>query len=368
MASKVTELRGRATEIAHHPRTRKVAIWLVAIVVAFGILAGLVAPPLLRGKLASELSTKLHRQVSIEQIRINPFAMSVTVRGFLDEGTPGIRDCGSPLTNSTQTWNFNPYFAGHLFLKKSAWSNPTSTVVRNEDHTYNFTDLIDEFTKGPPEPKGPPAPTPRFALNNIQLLDGKIDFDDRPEQTKHAITSIKIGVPFISSIPSQVEIKVQPAFYALVNGAPFQIDGEAKPFKDSRESTIHLDIDKLQIPKYVEYSPVELNFKVPSGQLNTKLTVAFRTIKDKPSVLSISGDVGIKELLLQEKTDAPLLNLPAFDVVIDDVEVFAKQATLKSVKLQVAGAACDPQPRRDREPDLADSREQNRKGAGTENQ
>ena len=83
MASKITELRDRATEIVHHPRTRKVAIWLVAIVVAFGILAGLVAPPLLRGKLASELSTKLHRQVSIEQIRINPFAMSVTVRGFL---------------------------------------------------------------------------------------------------------------------------------------------------------------------------------------------------------------------------------------------------------------------------------------------
>ena len=146
-------------------------------------------------------------------------------------------------------------------------------MVRNEDRTYNFTDLIDEFTKEPPGPKSPPGPTPRFALNNIQILDGKIDFDDRPEQTKHTISAIKIGVPFISSIPSQVDITVQPAFYALVNGAPFQIDGETKPFKDSRESTIHLDIDKLQIPKYVEYSPVDLNFKVPSGQLNSKLTV-----------------------------------------------------------------------------------------------
>ena len=145
---------------------------------------------------------------------------------------------------------------------------------------------------------------------------------------------MKIGVPFISSIPSHVEIKVQPAFYALVNGAPFQIDGETKPFKDSRESTIHLNIDKLQIPKYVEYSPVELNFKVPSGQLNSKLTVTFRTSKDKPSVLSISGNVGVEDFVLREKTDTPLLNLPAFDVVIDDVEVFAKQATLKSVKVQ----------------------------------
>ena len=211
---------------------------------------------------------------------------------------------------------------------------PYINLVRNEDRTYNFTDLIDEFTKGPPGPKSPPGPTPRFALNNIEILDGKIDFDDRPEQTKHTVSAIKIGVPFISSIPSHVDIKVQPAFYALVNGAPFQIDGETKPFKDSRESTIHLNIDKLQIPKYVEYSPVELNFKVPSGQLNSKLTVTFRTIKDKPSVLSISGNVGVADFVLREKTDTPLLNLPAFDVVIDDVEVFAKQATLKSVKVQ----------------------------------
>ena len=333
MAVEITELRSRVTEIARRPRTRKIAIWLVAIVVAFGIIAGLVAPPLLRGKLASELSTKLHRQVSIEQIRINPFAMSVTVRGFLMKERQG----------SATAVSFDELYANlelaSLFrwgpvLKEIRLVKPYINVVRNEDRTYNFTDLIDEFTKGPPEPKGPPGPTPRFALNNIQVLDGKIDFDDRPEQTKHSITSIKIGVPFISSIPSQVEIKVQPAFYALVNGAPFQIDGETKPFKDSRESTIHIDIDKLQIPKYVEYSPIEPNFKVPSGQLNSKLVVTFKTSKDKPSVLSISGNVGVADFVLHEKTDTLLLNLPALDVVIDDVEVFAKQATVKSVKVQ----------------------------------
>ena len=275
------------------------------------------APPLLRGKLASELSTKLHRQVSIEQIRINPFAMSVTVRGFLMKERQGSATAVS-FDELYANLELTSLFRWAPVLKEIRLVKPYINVVRNEDRSYNFTDLIDEFTKGPPEPKGPPGPTPRFALNNIQVLDGKIDFDDRPEQTKHSITAIKIGVPFISSIPSQVEIKVQPAFYALVNGAPFQIDGETKPFEDSHESTIHIDIDKLQIPKYVEYSPVDLNFKVPSGQLNTKLTVTFRTSKDKPSVLSISGDVGIKDLLLQEKTDAPLLKLPALDVVIDD--------------------------------------------------
>ncbi len=327
MANPTQTIRARATALARAPRTRKIAIWVISIVVAIGILGALVAPYLLRGVLADQLTAKLHRQVSIQQIRINPFAMSVTVRGFLMKERQG----------SATAVSFDELYANLELQSLFRWGpvlnqirlvKPYVNLIRNEDRTYNFTDLIDEFTKGPP------GPTPRFALNNIQVLDGKIDFDDRPEQTKHTISAIKIGVPFVSSIPSHVEINVQPAFYALVNDAPVQIDGETKPFKDSRESTIQLDIDNLQIPKYLEYSPVELNFKVPSGQLDGKLTASFRTSKDKPAELSISGNVGIKELKLQEKNDAPLLNLLSFDVVIDAVEVFAQKASLKSVKVE----------------------------------
>jgi uncharacterized protein involved in outer membrane biogenesis len=330
MAPKITELRGRATKIARHPRTRKIAIWVAAILALIGISA-FGAPPLLKGKIAAELAKTFHREVSIEQIWFNPFTMSLTVRGFLVKERQGSATAVS-FDELYANLELQSLFRWAPVFKEVRLTKPYISLIRNQDRSYNFTDLIDEFTKGPP--KEPPAPTPRFAVNNIQVLDGKIDFDDRPEHTKHVVSAIKIGVPFISSIPSQVDITVQPELHALVNDAPLDIDGETKPFKDTRESTIRLDIDKLQIPKYVEYSPVELNFKVPSGQLNSKLTVTFRTIKDKPSVLSVSGNVGVADLVLREKADTPLLNLPAFDVVIDDVEVFAKQANLKSVKVQ----------------------------------
>jgi len=44
MASKITELRGRATELARHPRTKKLAIWFVSVVVAIGVLAPWLRP------------------------------------------------------------------------------------------------------------------------------------------------------------------------------------------------------------------------------------------------------------------------------------------------------------------------------------
>ena len=333
MALDVTQVRESAIHVARHPRTRKIAIWIAAIFVAIGVLLGLVAPPLLRGKIASTLTDKLHRQVSVEQIRFNPYTLTATIRGFLIK-EPQSETPAFSFDELLVNLEMRSLFRLAPVIKELRLVKPYFHVVRNEDHTYNFSDLINEFTKETPGPKKPPGPTPRFALNNIQILDGKIDFDDRPEQTKHVISAIKLGVPFISSIPSQVDITVQPSLYALVNGAPFEINGQTKPFKDSHESTIHLDIDKLELPKYVEYSPVDLNFKVPSGQLDAKLTAAFRTLKDKPSMLSISGNVGLKQLTLQDKNDAPLLTLPAFDLVVDDIEVFSQKAALKSIKVE----------------------------------
>jgi hypothetical protein len=316
----------RALTVARHRRTRKIALWTIAIIAGFGILLGLVAPPLLRGKLAAELSTKLHRQVSIEQIKINPYAMTVALRGFV------MKERQSP----TVAMSFDELFVNldirSLFriapvIEELRLAKPYLSVVRRDDGKYNFQDLIDEFTSGPP------GPTPRFALHNIEIIDGKIDFDDRPEQTKHNITGLKIGLPFISSLPSQVDIKVKPELAAVVNGAPFHLVGDTtSPFKDTLESTLGLDIDKLEIAKYLEYSPVALNFKINSGQLNGKINATFKTVKKNPTVLTLSGDLGVSALEMQQSGGAPLLKLPSFDVLIDSFEVFGNKAALKSVK------------------------------------
>ena len=169
-------------------------------------------------------------------------------------------------------------------------------------------------------------------MNNIEVVDGKVDFDDRPEKTKHSVTQIKIGVPFISSLPSYVDITVKPEFSAVVNGAPFHLAGDTKPFKESRESTLAIDIDKLEIAKYLEYSPVGLNFTLPSGQLSGKLTAGFRTSTNNPSVLSITGNLGIKDLDMRQTGGAPLLKLPSIEVLIEAFQVFANKMALKSIK------------------------------------
>ena len=326
MAPVAADLRTKAATIIRHPRTRKVAIWLVASVVTVSVLVGLVAPPLLRGKIAGELSKKLHRPVTIEQIKINPYTLTVTVRGFL------MREKQGPVP----ALSFDELFVNLELrslmrlapvIEELRLVKPYVNLVRYQDSKYNVQDLIDEFTSGPS------GPTPRFALNNIQVIDGKIDFDDQPEQTKHSITALKIGVPFISSLPSDVEIKVKPEFAAVINGAPFYLAGDSTtPFKDSLESTLSIKLDKLEIAKYLEYSPVTLNFKVPSGQLSGKVTATFKSAAKTGSTLALSGNLNVDALEMLQPSAAPLLKLPHFDVVVDPFEVFANKISLKSIK------------------------------------
>ncbi|HXG52511.1 MAG TPA: DUF748 domain-containing protein [candidate division Zixibacteria bacterium] len=324
MAFSGTELRRRAAAILFHPRARRLLIWCVAILAAPGLLS-LAAPWLLRDRIAAELSSRLHRRVTIEQIRLNPYALSVTIRGLAVRDRQDQTTALSVSEAYVNLESLSLFYRGPV-IKELRVVGPYLHLIRNEDRTYNFTDLIREFTQGPP---GPP---PRFSLNNVEIVDGRIELDDLPEGVKHEVTALKLGVPFVSSLPYYADIKVRPVFSAIVNGAPVKIEAETRPFGASRESTIHLDIDNLQPAKYLEYSPVDLDFGVPAGRIDGRLTVSFRSPRGKPAALVLSGRLDFQDFAVRGKDGAPILTLPKLEVAIDAIEVFARKAALKAVR------------------------------------
>jgi hypothetical protein len=307
-----------------------IAVFLVLFTVA-GFFA---VPPLARYYLAKELTALLDRQVTVEDVDLNPFSMVAAVRGLSIKE----RDASEVFASFSElkvNLQAESLYRRAPILREVKLTNPYVHVVRNPDgRSYNFSDLIGKFSRPKASPSEEPGEEPRFSLNNVQIVNGRIEIDDRPEHARHSVREINVAIPFLSSLPYRVEDYVQPSFSARVNETPFSLQGRTKPFKDTLETSVDIDIEKLNIPRYMEYVPLDLAFRVPSGLLDSKLTVSFVRSASRPPVLLVKGSVDLHQFSLAELDGQPLLNLQNIDVPVNAIDVFGRKYQFGTIALQ----------------------------------
>ncbi len=300
-------------ELAGKPAVRKALIGLASAIALVAIVGFLALPPIVRSVVEKQATRALHRKTTLREVRINPFTLSISLRGLAvaDRETGGEFLSFEELFVDAQlasAWHRGPV------LREITLRSPRITVVRKADGRYNFSDLVDEFTGKPSPPDSKPL---RFSFNNIRIIDGAFDFDDRPKKTRHAVRHIALSVPFLSNLPYYVDSYVQPAFSADVNGRPVALTGRTRPFSDARETSFAMDIRDFDLPYYLEYSPVPLKFKVPSGAIDVKATLFFTRKKNAPPTVVLSGALALKDFRITDRGDLPVLSVPRLDIPLE---------------------------------------------------
>src|SRR3972149_10832088 len=313
------------------PRAKKILIGLITFFVVFTLVGFFALPPILKSILTKQLSENLHRAVTIDQIRFNPYTLSISVRGLT------IKDKGSSETFVSFGeifLNFQSFSALRMALifGEIRFTQPYIKITRNQDESYNFSDILEKKESKPPE-KGTSKPL-RFSLNNIRIENGSIDFWDGPKQIKHTVRELNIGVPFVSNIPSYINRFVQPHFSAKINDTPYVLEGTTKPFADSLETSFDINIKDLDIPYYLVYAPTKMNFKIVSAYLDTQTKLSFIETKDKKPSITVSGNVSLKKVAVDDGKNKPLLRLPLLGVSIAPSEPITKVIHLSKISIQ----------------------------------
>ena len=246
-------------------------LWALAGLLVLLAAAGFFAvPPILKSRLEETLSQVLHRKVTVEAVRVNPFAPSVTVRGLsVRERTGDAPFARFDELYANAAWRSIFYLAP--VVDEITLVKPQLRLVRNADRTYNFQDLLDEFMARPKSD----APMPKFAIFNIRLVDGRVDFDDRVEQEKHEVSDLRIGVPFLSSLPADAEINVAPELSMMVNGALLSLTGEALPFQGTHTAVLNLDVHSVNLTRLTDYLPFQPRAKLTDAVLDARIRIAF---------------------------------------------------------------------------------------------
>ncbi len=310
-------------------RFKKPLIGLVLLFAIYSLLGFFALPPILKSILTQKLSEALQREVTIEKVQVNPYILSLTTQGLKvkERGSSETFAAGEEIFLNLQVWSALRW---ELILKEIRVRQPSLHLVRNSDGSYNFSDLLE---KKPSQSEGK-GKTFYFSLNNIQVQDGRIDFEDKIPEKKHTVRELNLSIPSISNTPQRVEIFVQPLLSAKVNGTPYELRGRTKPFADSLETVVDIEFEDLDLPFYLAYVPIQMNFRVPSAYLDAKAKITFRRSKDKAPSATLEGDLALKKLAIDDRQGKPVFRLPRFDVSIASAQPFARTVHLSKIAIQ----------------------------------
>jgi uncharacterized protein involved in outer membrane biogenesis len=323
--------RDHALAVYRSHRGRRIGLGMFIAIVLFGLLGFLAAPSLIRSQIASRASTALGRPVTVGDVSLNPFTLKLVIER-LHIGEPDGHAAFVDVDRLTANASWASLFRAAPILDELRIEGPHVRIQRTAPQRFNFTDILERLASKPGTPDTGPA---RFAVSNIALHGGQIDFDDRVLDATHRIDHLELGIPFVASLPSDTDIFVQPLLAMNIDGSPLNAQGQTKPFASSRESSITFRFDHLDLARYVGFVPTPLPVAVPSGKLTGVLALNFVMAEAHPSI-RLNGRLSLDDLKVTGKDGSSLLELGHGDADLTVLEPLTSRYRLGAVTLERA--------------------------------
>lgn len=317
----------RVREATQSRRVRRIAIALVVLIAIYGLVGFFAAPPLIRHVAEGQLSEALGRPAHIGRVAFNPYALRLEAdRIRVDEKGGAGAFFSTERLVVRLSWFSLLRFAP--IVDEVKLDSPQANIVRYDAQRFNFTDIVEKFSK-PSKPSGGPA---LFSVSNIDVENGRIDFDDRLVGIKHVVDQLSLGVPFIATLPSQSNIFVDPRFAARVDGSPIRVGGKTKPFAASRESEVELKFAGIDVPQLLSYLPAKLPVTVQTGKLAGDLKLRFVMAGATPT-LTVTGTTDLTDAQVVDERRAPLFAARAVHVAAASLEPFRQVFHFDEIRL-----------------------------------
>src|SRR5205085_8455701 len=105
------------------------------------------------------------------------------------------------------------------------------------------------------------------------------------------LRDLELGVPFLSSLPSERQIKVEPRLAFTLDGTRFDSAAAATPFSEQGAGVATVRLDRFDITPWLGYLPARLPVRLQSARLSADLSIAF---EQRPRLsLGVCGKLGI---------------------------------------------------------------------------
>jgi len=249
-----------------------VALALLALAWTVGI--GWWLPRILEPRIEAEASALLGAPFTLEHIDIAPWTLEARVFDVRlgPAGPPWLQVAEVYADVSMESlWHRAPV------LRRLTIRRPRIEFERLAPDRFNITPMLEALAKRPPAP--PDSEPARLAVHNIRVENGSIRLIDRTGGGEHRISRIHIGIPFVSNLPSQLAVDVEPSLDADVDGSVLRLRGRTQPFTEGQRSAIDVQWQEIDIAQALAAAapllPAALPLELQEGRLDVALRIAF---------------------------------------------------------------------------------------------
>jgi hypothetical protein len=305
--------------------------WLIGLAIAFVVytLFGFfLVPVIVKSQMLKRLPALTKREAFIKQVKFNPFALSLTIRGFaLKEPDGEVFSSFDEFYVNFQLWA--SLFKRSLVFDEITLKGPFAQIIYGEDGNFNFANLIDN-TPAPPKTNAP-SPPPRLLVYSLNITNGSIGFSDLKRKVPFNTKFIPINI----ALTNLTTIRDRNSPYSFIArtdaGETFAWAGTVtlNPLRSQGE----FRLGGLKLAKYGTYGHDFAKFEIANGLLDVAADYHFDSSANAQDISVSNAAIHLSNLELKAPdTGETMLSLPIFSITKTDASVASHAARVGLIK------------------------------------
>lgn len=302
----------------------KIALLTIGIVLAVLIAVSVAAGPIARAYLVKHSEEICHRKVEIEHIRINIFNGGVSILGFTMKEENPQKDFVS-FSKLKVRLSLPRLLGKSVYFRKVELDGLNGQVIQNNSR-FNFSDIVDFFSKNKKDDKDDKPSGWSVTLNNISICNSALTYQDVAVGSSIGLKNIVLNVPciYFSGDDTQVDLNLD-----------FEKEGKLAvkmAYNIEKEKyELNLKWSKFDIATVMPYLTQYMKVGTLKGQLDGDLKATGST--SHLLNLNASGSLCLKNVEATTENMSPLASLSSLQVVVDKIDLENKEYRIGSIKL-----------------------------------
>jgi hypothetical protein len=306
-------------------RCKRWAIVVAGLLAAYALAGFWLVPIVIRHQAASYGQSELARQLSIGEVRFNPFTLRLAAKDIAlaeADGAPLLAVAALALQLQWRSVVRRAWTFGEVTV-----TAPHANLLVAPDGSFNLAALVDRFAQRPHESG---ASLPRLSVERFALERGRVDLNDRRAGYSNHFSPIDFTLTDFSTLPDQNDNYTFTARSARGGTLRWKGRGSVNPIRVSGE----IAIDNASLPQLGAYLKSYTRATVAAGQLSATLPYVVTYDAGKLRASLVGARVELRDLGLSREgaTDsfATLTRLQLNEV---NVDLMRRAATVGEIRV-----------------------------------